>query len=387
IQSPRPHKVDDNIQEEVFVESTTTIEQKNRDVSPGNIHFEISERKILLRILDMVMVMFSLFLLGETTSFNFFRIDIDNFVWTLVLIAYLLVFAAVFELYDLHKSNNMGVVTKNIILASSVTVLCYILTPYYTPMLPTNRMEIIFFLLTIIFGFLFSRFLYLTFISSPRFYKRLLVIGDSRDTEEICSFLERTDPNYKVVAFYDTASIKNLHIQNSLNIPFLRLKELEDRIIEWRISEVVVAARTDGGITKDLNKELLRLMEKGVTIRDYVQVYEELMRRIPVQEVERDFYMYFPFSRSNNNKLYLLFSRILDMVLSLIGLAGGLLLLPLVLIGNLIGNRGPLFYQQSRVGKSGVPFKLYKFRSMVTDAEKNGAQFAQKGDSRITKFG
>jgi lipopolysaccharide/colanic/teichoic acid biosynthesis glycosyltransferase len=63
------------------------------------------------------------------------------------------------------------------------------------------------------------------------------------------------------------------------------------------------------------------------------------------------------------------------------------LLSPIVFIGNIICNRGPLFYTQERVGKNGIPFKIFKLRSMVVDAEKTGAQFAQKGDIRVTKFG
>src|SRR5690606_28963605 len=127
--------------------------------------------------------------------------------------------------------------------------------------------------------------------------------------------------------------------------------------------------------------------ERGVRIREYIQVYEELTYRIPVQHVERDFYRYFPFSRSNQNKLYLFFNRMLDLFLGIIGLAGGILLSPFILIGNLIGNRGPIFYTQTRVGKNSKPFKVFKLRSMVKNAEQNGAQFAQEKDVRVTKFG
>jgi lipopolysaccharide/colanic/teichoic acid biosynthesis glycosyltransferase len=52
------------------------------------------------------------------------------------------------------------------------------------------------------------------------------------------------------------------------------------------------------------------------------------------------------------------------------------------------GFRGPVLYSQTRVKQYGVPFKIYKFRSMVTDAEKDGvARWASKNDSRITRVG
>src|SRR5690606_7213467 len=119
----------------------------------------------------------------------------------------------------------------------------------------------------------------------------------------------------------------------------------------------IVCTPLSEGITIELNNKLIKLLERGVPIREYIQVYEELTYRIPVQHVERDFYRYFPFSRSNQNKLYLFFNRMLDLFLGIIGLAGGILLSPFILIGNLIGNRGPIFYTQTRVGKNSKPFK------------------------------
>ena len=94
-----------------------------------------------------------------------------------------------------------------------------------------------------------------------------------------------------------------------------------------------------------------------------------------MQYVSRDFYRYFPFSRSNQNHLYLLVSRLIEIIFSVIGLSIGLSFFPIILIGNLIGNRGGLFYTQERVGKNGEVFKIYKYRTMVKNAESNGAVF------------
>jgi len=65
----------------------------------------------------------------------------------------------------------------------------------------------------------------------------------------------------------------------------------------------------------------------------------------------------------------------------------GLLFIPFLLIGNLIGNKGTLFYKQDRIGLNGKPFEIYKFRTMVLNAETNGAVFSTLKDTRVTTFG
>lgn len=65
-------------------------------------------------------------------------------------------------------------------------------------------------------------------------------------------------------------------------------------------------------------------------------------------------------------------------------------ILPLMLITAMIiklQSKGPVFFWQKRVGYQGVEYNMIKFRSMVTNSEKDGAQFASDGDTRITRFG
>lgn len=71
------------------------------------------------------------------------------------------------------------------------------------------------------------------------------------------------------------------------------------------------------------------------------------------------------------------------------GLALIVLAVPMVVIAIKIKSEseGPIIYAQRRVGKDGRVFKIYKFRSMYTDAEARGAQWAQDEDPRVTPFG
>ena len=64
-----------------------------------------------------------------------------------------------------------------------------------------------------------------------------------------------------------------------------------------------------------------------------------------------------------------------------------LLVIPFIFIGNSIGNKGPLFYTQERIGRNSTLFTIYKFRTMVVSAEEKGAKWATKNDDRVTIFG
>ncbi|MFE7821649.1 sugar transferase [Priestia megaterium] len=84
---------------------------------------------------------------------------------------------------------------------------------------------------------------------------------------------------------------------------------------------------------------------------------------------------------------YSLCKRMVDIVISFVALV---VLLPLILLFALIvmiETPGSPFFLQERLGKNGRPFTIMKLRSMYSDAEKNGAQWAVKNDSRVTKVG
>ena len=353
--------------------------------SKKDIHFEVSERKILLRIFDVMSVFVSLYLVGDVFNFNYLNISVTNYYWIIVLAVYILFIGSVFEMYNLQVASNQYQVIKSIILTSSTTVLVYLLTPIYTPFLPSKRLEILIFFFSV-FGALFIwRMIYVRFFASNRFVKKVILVCDQDQAKELVEGLKSVDPHYRVLGFVNSDSGSTN--SEKLKIKSISIENLAKFVRQNSISEIVVASQKTDGITVSLYNQLIILLEKGYIIREYTQVYEAITHRIPVQYVSRDFYRYFPFSRSNQNHLYLLIVRILEILMSLIGLSLGILLLPIILIGNFFGNRGKLFYTQERVGKNGEVFNIVKFRTMVKNAEKDGAVFATSNDARITPFG
>ncbi|OUS02013.1 sugar transferase [Flavobacteriales bacterium 33_180_T64] len=351
-----------------------------------DIHFEISERKVLLRILDLLMIILGLYFLQNSFDYNYLTIEKDNIVAIIVLAIYITVFGTIFEIYDLQKSSKLDVTFRNIVLTASTTVLFYLLTPVLTPFLPEQRLQIFYFYLIIITMIFIWRWAYVAFVSAPRFYKKVLLVGEISNIESVIKPLNQTDPNYKIVGFI------NCELETESQIKFKGLREFQpeelmDVIRTEKISEILVATHNSETITSEIYHNLITLLDQGFIIREYTQVFEEITYRVPIQFVGKDFYKYFPFSRSNQNTLYLTFQRAFDILLSIIGIIIGLCILPFVFLGNLIANRGPLFYFQERVGQNGNLFQIVKLRSMIVNAEAGGVKWAQKNDVRVTKFG
>jgi exopolysaccharide biosynthesis polyprenyl glycosylphosphotransferase len=351
-----------------------------------DIHFEVSERKILLRIFDVISVLLSLYLVGVVFKFNYFNISETNFYWTIVLGVYLNFIGSVFEMYNLQVASNQFQVIKSIILTSSITVLIYLLTPLFTPKLPANRIQILIFYIAIFIALFIWRLIYVRFFASNRFSKKVILICDKEQLKELIHALESADPHYRILGFVNSDSADN-KTNDDIKIKNIDINNLEVFAKKNSISEVVVASQKTDGITVNLYNQLIHLLENGYIVSEYTQVYENITQRIPVQYVSRDFYRYFPFSRSNQNHFYLSIVRFFEIVFSLIGLLIGVIILPIILIGNLFGNRGKLFYTQERVGKNGKIFNIVKYRTMVKNAEVEGAVFATINDTRVTPFG
>ncbi|MDP5028639.1 MAG: exopolysaccharide biosynthesis polyprenyl glycosylphosphotransferase [Flavobacterium sp.] len=346
------------------------------------MHFEISERKILLRFMDLFLTIFVLALIGHYFQFDYFRVSQSNFYWTIVLAIYLLFFGTIFEMYNLQTASNRFQISKSIILTSSVTVLFYLLTPFYTPVLPSNRLQILLFFFSILFSLSLWRYIYIVFLASNRFMKKVLFVGNSKDIDGLVAELSKFNPHYHVVGYL---SIGDSSVE--AKVKRVLEEDLDEFVYNNYVSEIVVISSKNKLTSIELYNKLLSFLEKGIVIRKYNQVYESSTYRLPIHFEDKELYKFFPFSRSNQNKLYVYFNRIFDIAFSLVGLFVFFLVSPFLWLVNLFFNKGSFFYTQERIGKNGIPFTIYKMRTMVPNAEQNGAVFATVNDVRITPFG
>lgn len=120
----------------------------------------------------------------------------------------------------------------------------------------------------------------------------------------------------------------------------------------------------------------------GIPVYNIRQIEESLTGRVKIRHLyENDLGSLLPPAG------YMLVKRLLDILCVLAALPFALPLMLLTAIAIRLESAGSVLFVQNRVGQGGREFKIYKFRSMRTDSEQNGAQLAQVGDSRITRVG
>ena len=127
------------------------------------------------------------------------------------------------------------------------------------------------------------------------------------------------------------------------------------------------------------------LHESGVRVRTLSLFYDQWLGKLPVSELER-ISLLFDIGELHRAR-YGRVKRILDTGGALAGLVVLAAVTPLVWLGNKLGNRGPLLYRQSRVGKGGAEFEILKFRTMRAAGEGEPSAWTAEDDPRITPFG
>jgi lipopolysaccharide/colanic/teichoic acid biosynthesis glycosyltransferase len=135
----------------------------------------------------------------------------------------------------------------------------------------------------------------------------------------------------------------------------------------------------------DVVMQASQLHEAGIRIRTLSLFYEQWLGKLPISELER-FSLLFDIGELHAVG-YARVKRLLDIAMASIGCVALALVTPMVLVGNLVGNRGPLVYRQPRVGRHGTTFSILKFRTMREVAPENAADWTSEHDVRVTPFG
>jgi exopolysaccharide biosynthesis polyprenyl glycosylphosphotransferase len=243
------------------------------------------------------------------------------------------------------------------------------------------------------------RGVYAVLFVQPAFETRVLVFGAGAAGTALARAMNRPGgtssinpyhgTGYRIIGFVDDDPDKMLKAQ-ALGAPVLGGSgDLPRLARELKPDQVVLAITHRNTIRQEAFDALMACREQGFHVTTMQAVYERMLGRVPVDHIGRNITAVLPEDdRGPGERLYVLGKRAVDFIVASLALVLLAMVVPLVALLNLLGNRGPLFYRQVRVGQGGRPFSVYKFRTMVMDAEKGtGAVWAQAHDPRVTPVG
>ena len=284
------------------------------------------------------------------------------------------------------------IITKSWLIASvSMAVILFV----YNPSNKIRNFYYLFIATAYIFmaiNTIFSRFIQT--VTTRYQAPRAVFVGVFEEYEKFNYFLNKTSMRIDEIGYVlrDHNENKGVGIFNVLGY----MEELEDIIRENEVDQVYFMVHKDE--SPERYREYADLcLEMGVTVRMVLDSHS--VRRTNSFVSSIGIYPMITYHTITLNTNDQLFKRVVDFVSSLLGL---IILSPLLLIVAIIiklDSPGPVIFKQLRVGQNGRNFYMYKFRSMVPDAEekkkelmeqnevKDGMMFKMKNDPRVTRFG
>lgn len=130
---------------------------------------------------------------------------------------------------------------------------------------------------------------------------------------------------------------------------------------------------------------LHQLMSARTEIMDIVEAYERIFLKVPIEFISVDWFI--KNIKNSRKEFYYSTKRALDLAIISIVAIIALPFMALIAIGIKLEDGRGVFYRQKRLGLYKKPFYLYKFQSYIANAERNGAEWSQENDPRITRFG
>ncbi len=234
-------------------------------------------------------------------------------------------------------------------------------------------------------GILITRAVFFESLRSPLLRSRILFLGAGKAAQQ-CSTLASQAAfadKYSIVGYVPTSG--DCGAIGAAALIALGGDSLADTAVRYHVSEIVVSAtnRRDGAMPI---KDLLDCKLKGIKITDAAELFERETCQIRIESLQPSWLVFGGgFDQSLARRIC---KRAVDVIMSLLLFFATLPILLVTALCIVLEDRGPVFYQQERVGKGGKTFMVLKFRSMRCDAEQGGTpQWASGDDPRTTRVG
>ena len=353
--------------------------------------FERKDQTLLLIIGDLLSALLALVVslliwgqgdtwLGLTIDFLRERIPVWFYflpvLWMILLV----------DSYDIRKTGNLRMTLRSLGIALLASLGIYLVIYFASEPDSMPRVGVALFLILAAFFTLLWRLLYVRLFSSASKQKRALIIGAGRAGTALAEIVADQDPPpFNLIGLIDDDPQKSgVTIQG---FPVLGSHaDLADVIENYNITDLILS------ISKEMNsgmfQTILAAQENGMNLATMQDTYESLTNRIPISLLESDWVIRSFIERTPTSGLYRLSKKIMDFILSLVGMVVLGILYPIIAILIRLDSKGPVIFRQTRLGLRGKPYTIFKFRTMKDsqDMEKE-AMVTTTNDPRVTRIG
>ncbi|SIS38171.1 Sugar transferase involved in LPS biosynthesis (colanic, teichoic acid) [Zobellia uliginosa] len=337
------------------------------------------ERKFILFVGDLIIILASLnVLVNNAIDAKYILMGIKVIVFSFGITSYL-VLAYILEFYNLEKVSNRKKVFSQSLYISGLYVLAVFLFLVIVYDVSFWRMPLLYFLVLTPIEIGLWRLFFRNIFSVIPVTKNVLYIYDGHAMGTVKDDIGLINGD-EMKTFYKVKLTYPLDDANYFTKPsFISAAD--------KIDAYIINLRSYDDLPKDLEKMLLRAILLGREVVTFTSFYENTYEALPIRSRNDSFYEILQLRNRKIRYLGRIFTFSVNFILSIVVGFICVFCIPIVWFLNLFFNKGPLFYTQKRVGLHGKEFKIYKFRSMVVDAEKSGAAMAKANDARITPFG
>jgi sugar transferase (PEP-CTERM system associated) len=288
-----------------------------------------------------------------------------------------------FDLYDsLVLSNRREVLTRLVQVLGTVCIMLALLYFVYPPLQLGRGIFLIGFVFVAFLLFAWRR-LFLAVNTMPQFAQRALILGDGPLAKSLIEEIE----SRKELGIRVAAHLRQLEDGDRSYASLSeseRFEALSRQVRAYRASRIIVAMEDRRGQLPI--EALLLLKRRGVRIQDGAEVYEAITGKVPIEALRLSWLLFSP--GFEVSRFLLVYKRTFSFLISLVGILVTLPLMALIAVAIRLDSPGPAIFRQKRVGQGGNIFTLYKFRTMLDGADRDGDHKpAVATDGRFTRLG
>ncbi len=296
-----------------------------------------------------------------------------------------LIILYIFNLYNIETNKNSttffsSLVNAVVIMAGFAAVLFYVIPAFgIAPKTNLIIFSLIFIVLEFVWRFTFNRI-----IVGSGFKNNTIIVGFNQLTVDLAQYLyNNPQAGYRLKYILDVQNNSAFSLED---VEFKIIESSKDlrEILDKKNIRTVILSPEAYGIPEMVNVFYKNIGSKTV-FYNLSNFYEKITARVALDALDQTWFL--ENLNENSKRAYEVVKRAGDVLGAITLGIISLLFYPFVMFAIKWESAGPIFYRQKREGRGGKTFDIIKFRTMVDNAEKQGALWAQEDDPRVTKVG